>query len=131
MFLCGNPILRPIVEHLTILASFPFRLITFPSVTGQVSLPYSITLQTHEEYNLLIAAKAKHLLANKGTKSSELIPSTPHPCYNSTVVEYCCHVGAGAPSCYLELLDKLQNRICWTVGPSLTALLNSWLIVEM
>ena len=25
----------------------------------------------------------------------------------------------GAPSCYLELLDKLQNRICRTVGPSL------------
>ena len=23
------------------------------------------------------------------------------------------------PSCYLELLDKLQNRICRTVGPSL------------
>ena len=34
-------------------------------------------------------------------------------------MEYCCHVGAGAPSCYLELLDKLQKRICRTVGPSL------------
>ena len=31
----------------------------------------------------------------------------------------CCHVSAGAPSCYLELLDKLQKRICTTVGPSL------------
>ena len=30
---------------------------------------------------------------------------------------YCCHVWAGAPSCYLELLDKLQKRICRTVGP--------------
>ena len=28
---------------------------------------------------------------------------------------------AGAPSCYLELLDKLQKRICRTVGPSLAA----------
>ena len=27
----------------------------------------------------------------------------------------------GAPSCYLELLDKLQRRICRTVGPSLAA----------
>ena len=36
-------------------------------------------------------------------------------------MEYCCHVWAGAPSCYLELLDKLQNRICRTVGPSLAA----------
>ena len=24
-------------------------------------------------------------------------------------MEYCCHVYAGAPSCYLELLDKLQK----------------------
>ena len=28
---------------------------------------------------------------------------------------------ASAPSCYLELLDKLQKRICTTVGPSLAA----------
>ena len=28
---------------------------------------------------------------------------------------------AGAPSCYLELLDKLQKQICRTVGPSLAA----------
>ena len=28
---------------------------------------------------------------------------------------------AGAPGCYLELLDKLQKRICRTVGPSLAA----------
>ena len=39
-----------------------------------------------------------------------------HPC-----MEYCCHFWAGAPSCYLELLDKLQKRICRTVGPSLAA----------
>ena len=24
-------------------------------------------------------------------------------------MEYCCHIWAGAPSCYLELLDKLQK----------------------
>ena len=36
-------------------------------------------------------------------------------------MEYCCHVWAAAPSCYLELLDKLQKRICRTVGPSLAA----------
>ena len=36
-------------------------------------------------------------------------------------MEYCCHVWAGAPSCYLELLDKLQKRICRTVGPSFAA----------
>ena len=45
-----------------------------------------------------------------------LCKSTIHPC-----MEYCCHVWAGAPSCYLELLDKLQKRICRTVGPLLAA----------
>ena len=42
--------------------------------------------------------------------------------YKSTIrscMEYCCQVWAGAPSCYLELLDKLQKWICRTVGPSL------------
>ena len=34
-------------------------------------------------------------------------------------MKYYCHVWAGAPSCYLELLDKLQKQICRTVGPSL------------
>ena len=33
-------------------------------------------------------------------------------------MEYCCHVWAGVPSYYLELLDKLQKRICRTAGPS-------------
>ena len=36
--------------------------------------------------------------------------------------EYCCHVWAGTPSCFLELLDKLQKRICRTVVPSLVSL---------
>ena len=40
--------------------------------------------------------------------------STIQPC-----MEYCSHFWAGASSCYLEMLDKLQKRICRTVGPSL------------
>ena len=36
-------------------------------------------------------------------------------------MEYCCRVCADAPSCYLELLEKLQKRICRTVGLSLGA----------
>ena len=42
--------------------------------------------------------------------------------YKSTIcprIEYCCHIWAGAPSCYLELLDKIQKWICRTVGRSL------------
>ena len=38
-------------------------------------------------------------------------------CIIQPCIEYCCRVWSGAPSCYLELLDKLQ--ICRTVGPSL------------
>ena len=45
-----------------------------------------------------------------------LCKSTIWPC-----MEYCCHVWASAPSCYLELLDKLEKRICKTIGPSLAA----------
>ena len=47
-----------------------------------------------------------------------LYKSTIRPC-----TEYCCHVWAGAPSCHLELLGKLQKRICRTDGPSLAATL--------
>ena len=36
-------------------------------------------------------------------------------------MEYCCYIWAGAPSCFMEWLNKLQRRICWTVGPSLAA----------
>ena len=45
-----------------------------------------------------------------------LFKSTIRPC-----MEYCCHVWAGDPSCYLELLEELQKRICRTSGPSLAA----------
>ena len=45
-----------------------------------------------------------------------LYVSITQPCMG-----YCCHVWAGAPSSYLELLDKLQKRICRTVGLSLAA----------
>ena len=33
-------------------------------------------------------------------------------------MEYCCHVWPGAPSCYLESLDRLQKEISRIVGPS-------------
>ena len=34
-------------------------------------------------------------------------------------MECCYHVWAGALSCYLGFLDKIQKEICRTVGPSL------------
>ena len=38
-------------------------------------------------------------------------------------MEYCCHVWAGAPSCYLDMLDKLEKWGCTTVGPTPAACL--------
>ena len=43
-----------------------------------------------------------------------LYKSIIRPC-----MEDCCHDQAGVPSCYLELLNKLQKWICRTIGPSL------------
>ena len=57
-----------------------------------------------------------------------LCPEAALYLYKSTIwpcLEYCYHVWGGAPSCYLELLDKLQKQICRTVGPSLAASLES------
>ena len=42
--------------------------------------------------------------------------STIRPCMG-----YCCHIWAGASSCYLGFLEILQKRICRTVVPSLSA----------
>ena len=58
--------------------------------------------------------------------------------YKSTIcpcMEYCRHILAGAPSCYLELLDKLVKWICRTVGPSLVAslepLVHRWNVASL
>ena len=48
--------------------------------------------------------------------------------YKSTIrlnMQYCCHILAGAPSCYLKMLDQIQKEICRTIGPSLAASLES------
>ena len=47
-----------------------------------------------------------------------LYKSTIRPC-----LEYCCHIWAGAPKCYLDLLDRLQNRVCKMIGDKLAATL--------
>ena len=48
---------------------------------------------------------------------------SPEFAWNTVVsMEYCCHVWAGACSCYFELLFKLQKQICRTVGLSLGSL---------
>ena len=46
-------------------------------------------------------------------------------------IEYCCHTWASAPSCYLELLDKLEKQIFRLLVLHLLLLLNPRLIVKM
>ena len=44
--------------------------------------------------------------------------------YKSTIcscVKRCCYFWAGAPSCFLEMLDKLQKLVCRIVGHSLAS----------
>ena len=52
-----------------------------------------------------------------------LYKSTINPC-----MKYCCHVWAGAPSCYLDMLDKPETCL---LDLDLLLLLNPWLIAEM
>ena len=40
-------------------------------------------------------------------------------------MDYCCRVWAGVPSCYLDMLDKLQDRVFKTIGLSHAAFLHS------
>ena len=52
-----------------------------------------------------------------------LYKSNMRPC-----MEYCCHVWAGALSCYLELLN---NEYAGLLVLQLLLLMNLWLIVVM
>ena len=53
-----------------------------------------------------------------------LAPEVTLYLYKSTIrpsIEHCFHVRSGAPSCYLEMLNKPQKRVCRTVGPTVAA----------
>ena len=79
-------------------------------------------------YMISIAKTASKKIGALIRSMKFLSPEVALYLYKSTIrrcMEYCCHVWAGAPSCYLELLDKLQKQICRTVGPSLTASLET------
>ena len=52
--------------------------------------------------------------------------STTEPC-----MEYCCHVWAGAPNYYLEMIDQQLKRVYRTVVLSVAAPLEFCLIVKM
>ena len=94
--------------------SFKMVGLTFSSKLDWVSYIISITKSASKEIGVLI--RSMKFLSSEVALS--FYKSTIRPC-----MEYCCHDWVGAPNCYLELLDKLQKRVCRTVGPLLAACL--------
>ena len=93
-------------------SSFKMLGLTFSSKLDWGSYIISITKTASKKIGALI--RSMKFLSPE--VALYLYKSTIRPC-----VEYCCHVWAGAPSCYLEFFDKLQKQICRIVGPSLAA----------
>ena len=93
-------------------SSFKMLGLTFLSKLDWCSYIISITKTASKKIGVLI----RSMKLSSPEAALYLYKSTIRPC-----MEYCCHVWAGAPSCYFELLEKLQKRICRTVGPSLAA----------
>ena len=91
-------------------ASFKMLGLTFSSKLDWGSYIVSIAKTASKKIGAFI--RSMKFLSPEG--ALYLYQSTIWPC-----MEYCCHVWAGASSCYLELLDKVQKQICRTVGPSL------------
>ena len=81
-------------------SSFKMLGLTFSSRLDQSSYIISIAKTTSKKIGTLICSMK--FLSPEG--ALYLCKSTIRPC-----MEYCYHVLAGAPSCYLELLDKLQK----------------------
>ena len=86
-----------------------------------------LTFSSKLEWGSSIISIAKTASKKIGTlicSMKFLFPEVALYLYKFTIrpcMEYCCHVWAGAPNCYLDLLDKLQKRICRIVGASLAA----------
>ena len=75
-------------------------------------------------YIICIAKTASQKIGVLIPSMKFLSPEVTLNLYKSIIwpcMEYCCHSWSGAPSCCLELLDKILKRICRTVGPSLAA----------
>ena len=86
-----------------------------------LGLPFSSKLDW-DSYIISIAKSASKKIGALIRSMKFCSPEVALYLYKSIIsacMEYCCHVWAGASSCYLELVDKLQKRICRAVGPSL------------
>ena len=97
-------------------SSFKMLGLTFSSILDEGSYIIFIAKTASKKIGALI--RSMRFLSPEVTLC--LCKSTIHLC-----MEYCFCVWAGAPSCYLELLDKLQKQICRAVGPSPAASLET------
>ena len=80
-------------------------------------------------YIIFISKTASKKIGALSRSMKFLSPEFALYLYKSTILlcmEYCCHIWAGALSCYWELLDKLQKQICKIVFPSLSASLETF-----
>ena len=93
-------------------SSFKMLGLTFSSKLDWGSYIISVAKSASKKIGVLI----RSMMFLSPEVALYLYKSTIRPC-----MEYCSHAWAGAPSCYLELLDKLQKPICRTVGPTLAA----------
>ena len=91
-------------------SSFKMLGLTFLSKLDWVSYMISIAETTSKKIGALICSmKFLSLHVVLYLYKSTICPS----------MEYCIYIWTIAPNCYLEFLNKLQKRICRTVGPSL------------
>ena len=81
-------------------------------------LGFTFSCKFDWDFDIILTAKAATHKIGALMHSMKLLYIWP-------CMEYCCHVGAAAPSCFLEMLSELQKLICRTVGPSLAASLGS------
>ena len=75
-------------------------------------------------YIMSIAKATSKKIGSSICSMSFLSPDIAGYLHESSIwrcMEYFCHVYAGAPSCFLEMLDKVQKWIYRTDGPSLAA----------
>ena len=107
--------------------------------TKKSNLVLSIVVESPDQHDfgfISIAKTVSKKIAALICSMKFLSPEVAPYLYKSTIrlcMEYCCHVWAGAPSCYLELLDKIQK---WTyktpsVAASLESLAHCWNVASL
>ena len=82
----------------------------------------------YDTYIVSISKTASKKVAGLISSTEFLSPKVALYLYKPTIwpcKKYCYHVWAGAPNCYLDILDKLQKWVCMTVGPTLATSLES------